>query len=175
MECTITPPTHPVLEKFSLPSLIQGIENLAMSSSGIRFTSFASRCCFVDTFIGLWVPLVWPNNGSVTRSLPSLLTGFRGIGFPAFHRYYEGTKTSRVLPASSVAFAARYHLPRHSGASLPWLPEGTHHGPGTCSAGWSPPAIQGWRPRDLPTSGSPKLRVTIIRLRQRGAWHYSDG
>jgi hypothetical protein len=37
---------------------------------------------------------VFPNSGSITRSSPSLLTGFPGAGFPAFNRYYERTKTS---------------------------------------------------------------------------------
>jgi hypothetical protein len=39
---------------------------------------------------------VLPLNGSVTRPLPSLLTGFRGIGFPAF----TGTMKGLRLPAS---------------------------------------------------------------------------
>ena len=117
--------------------MIQGRES---STPAIRFASSAIRCCFVDTFIGLWVPLVWPNNGSVTRSLPSLLTGFPRVGVSLLSTgTIKGLKTSRVLPASSVAFAARYHAPRLSGASLPWLSEGTNHGPGTCSAGRVPP------------------------------------
>jgi len=51
---------------------------------------------------------VFPTNDSVTRPLPSLLTGFLGFGFPAFHRYYEEAKTSRVPPTRSVAVACRY-------------------------------------------------------------------
>ena len=112
-------------------------------SCGERFASSAIRCCFGDTVIGLSVPLVFLTNGSVTRSLPSLLTGFPGIGFPAFHRYYEGTKTSRFLPASSVAFAGRYHLPRDSGHSLSCMPVRPIHEPGTCSAGFVPPGNSG--------------------------------
>jgi len=46
---------------------------------------------------------VFPTNGSVTRPLPFLLTGFLGIGFPVFHRYYEGAKTSRVPPTRFVS------------------------------------------------------------------------
>ena len=64
---------------------------------------------------------MFPTNGSVTRPLPSLLAGFLGFGFPTFHRYYEGAKTSRVHPARSVSFAWRYHSLR-SGVSLSWMP-----------------------------------------------------
>ena len=60
-------------------------------------------------------------NGSVTRPLPSLLTGFPGIGFPAFNWYYEEAKTSRVHPARFVSFAWRYRSLR-SGVSLSWMP-----------------------------------------------------
>ena len=64
---------------------------------------------------------MFPTNGSVTRPLPSLLAGFLGFGFPAFHRYYEGAKTSRLPPARSVSFASRYRSLR-SGVSLSWMP-----------------------------------------------------
>ena len=65
---------------------------------------------------------MFPTNGSVTRPLPSLLTGFLGCGFPDFTRYYEGIKTSRVHPARSVSFAWRYRSLR-SGVSLLWMPD----------------------------------------------------
>ena len=65
---------------------------------------------------------MFPTNGSVTRPLPSLLTGFPGIGFPAFKRYDEEAKTSRIHPACSVSFAWRYRS-LHAGVSLSWMPE----------------------------------------------------
>ena len=39
------------------------------------------------------------------KTVASLLAGFLGLGFPAFHRYYEEAKTSRVHPTRSVAVA----------------------------------------------------------------------
>jgi hypothetical protein len=67
-------------------------------------------------------PSVCPPNGSVTRPLPSLLTGCLGCAFPACKRYDEGMKTSRVPPVRFVAFAWRYRS-LHSGVALSRMPE----------------------------------------------------
>jgi len=50
---------------------------------------------------------MFPNNGSVTRPLPSLLPGSGGTPSPVFYRYYEAAKTTvvahRALRLFSVA------------------------------------------------------------------------
>jgi len=40
---------------------------------------------------------MFPNNGSVTRPLPSLLPGSGGAPSPVFHRYYVAAKTTVVV------------------------------------------------------------------------------
>ena len=57
-----------------------------------------------------------PNIGSITRPSPFLLTGFPGVGFPAFKRYYERAKTSRF--PSRRTCALQYLLALHHFVSL---------------------------------------------------------
>jgi hypothetical protein len=57
----------------------------------------------VHAFHRLCVLIVFPNDSSITRCPPSLLTGFPGVGFPAFKRYYADTKTASVHPLTFVS------------------------------------------------------------------------
>ena len=109
---------------------------------------------------------MFPINGSVTRPLPSLLTGFRGIGFPAFNRYYEGAKTSRVHPARSVSFAWRYRSLR-SGVSFSWMPEAPSTSPGLGRPDCPCRRCGSGDQRDLPSSQGTRLCICpALRPRQ---------
>lgn len=93
---------------------------------------------------------MFPIYSSINTHPPSLLGGFRGIGFPPFNRYYEDGKTAFALLDAFGFPRHRYHF-----ALLPYfIVQGDNRDP-EASGLWSPVARNRWF--RVETVGSPKF------------------